>query len=139
MAILREKKELLLRLIHLLTAFPPPDDETTEGLIRAIESNCDDPHIVDYVFWPDRKMSPEECVERALKYELDPENSEPYVFYDEHGRRPWYDEDGNPSWDYEKLAALLPPVKNKRHGGRKASLQRAKLRNFEPKDDDKPN
>lgn len=32
--------------------------------------NVPDPKASDYIFWPDRKMTPEEIVDRALSYKM---------------------------------------------------------------------
>lgn len=44
-------------------------DAEIDGWIATIRGNLADPKITDYIFWPDRPMTPEEIVDRALAYE----------------------------------------------------------------------
>lgn len=43
-------------------------DAQVEHLLRRLERHLLDPQLTAYIFWPDRRMTPAEIVDRALAY-----------------------------------------------------------------------
>ena len=57
----------LIRLTERIMAYEGTQDEVSEWL-TILERNVPDPEVSNYIFWPDREMTSEEIVDRALAY-----------------------------------------------------------------------
>jgi hypothetical protein len=60
----------LIRLVEQISASAGTEEEISQKL-TLLERNVLDPEVSGYIFWPDRPMSAEEIVDRALAYSLD--------------------------------------------------------------------
>lgn len=60
-------RDELLRIIRQLVAADGSEAEQDE-LIRVLRRAVMDPRVLDYIFWPDRSMNPEQILDRALAY-----------------------------------------------------------------------
>lgn len=57
----------LIALVHRIVAGDGSEDQINEW-IRTIERNVPDPNVSDLVFYPEKPMTPEEIVDKALSY-----------------------------------------------------------------------
>ena len=62
-------RQELIDLVRKVMA--PPEDASSaliDQWVKTLESNVEDPMVSDYIFWPDRDMTAEQVVDRALAY-----------------------------------------------------------------------
>lgn len=62
-------RQELVELVRKVMA--PPVDASSAQIdqwVKTLESNVADPMVSDYIFWPDRDMTAEQVVDRALAY-----------------------------------------------------------------------
>ncbi len=57
----------LVQLVKQIMAGEGTEDEIHERLMF-VRKNVPDPYVSDYIFWPDRQMTAEEIIDRALAY-----------------------------------------------------------------------
>lgn len=60
-------RDELIRLVHLVSAGKGTEGQINEW-IAILKDGCSDPRLLDYIFWPDCAMTPEEIADRALAY-----------------------------------------------------------------------
>jgi len=60
-------KEQLVGLVRLIIACDGSEEEINKWL-STLEKNVPDPNVSALIFYPDRAMTPEEIVDRALAY-----------------------------------------------------------------------
>lgn len=60
-------KSDLVKLVKRIMECEGSENEQ-DDLIELLEKNVEDPEISDYIFWPDKEMTPEEIVDKALTY-----------------------------------------------------------------------
>jgi hypothetical protein len=61
-------RDELVALVRKFIDEGPDAGEQCEEWLSQLQDQVPDPQISDYIFWPDRKMSAEEIVDRALAY-----------------------------------------------------------------------
>jgi hypothetical protein len=59
----------LIALVQRLLTADHQDEEEGERLLEALMQHVLDPQVSDYIFWPDRPMTAEQIVDRALAYQ----------------------------------------------------------------------
>ena len=60
-------KEQLVELVTRIMKAEGTVDQQ-DLLLDQLEANILDPNVSDYIYWPDKEMTPEEIVEKALSY-----------------------------------------------------------------------
>lgn len=60
-------KEELVELVRKIVGALGTEEEI-DGWINVLEENVPDPEVSDLIFYPDKEMTPEEVIERALSY-----------------------------------------------------------------------
>ncbi|THF68864.1 hypothetical protein E7T06_14445 [Deinococcus sp. Arct2-2] len=59
----------LVTLVQRLLHGEYRDEEEGDQLLVDLQRDLFDPQVSDYIFWPDREMTAEEIVDRALAYQ----------------------------------------------------------------------
>ncbi len=62
-------RDELVGLVRRIIEDGPQAGEQCDEWVWVLRQSVPDPRVSDYIFWPDREMSPEEIVDRALAYE----------------------------------------------------------------------
>lgn len=59
----------LVELVKRIVNEGPSVGKQCDEWVWQLKQNVPDPKVSDYIFWPDREMTPEEIVDRALSHE----------------------------------------------------------------------
>jgi hypothetical protein len=59
----------LVALVQRLLQADYHDDEECDQILATLQEHVSDPQISDYIFWPDRDMTAEDIIDRALGHQ----------------------------------------------------------------------
>ena len=111
-------RQQLIELVRKLLEPPADADaEDIHGWLDTVERNVPDPLVADYVYWPEREMSAEEIVDKALAFKPTRISGEELISaLEEYSRllaRPaWQHDAGREKELFSLLASNLPPTLN---------------------------
>jgi hypothetical protein len=62
-------RDQLVALVQRLLRADDHDDEECDQILTTLQEQVSDPQISDYIFWPDREMTAEDIIDRALAHQ----------------------------------------------------------------------